>query len=46
LAAVEKLLAETLNIAKREGFCRSKDLQRVNFDTPIQEKNIALCDVE
>jgi IS5 family transposase len=41
LAAVEKLLEETLNIAKREGFCRSKDLQRVNFDTTVQEKNIA-----
>jgi IS5 family transposase len=37
---VEKLLTETLNLAKREGLLTSRQARRVNVDTTVQEKAI------
>jgi IS5 family transposase len=38
---IEKLLKETIEVAKREKELKSKDLERVNVDTTVQEKAIA-----
>jgi hypothetical protein len=35
-----KLLQETIALAKREGYVSQRDLERVNVDTTVQEKNI------
>ena len=37
---LESLLHETLALAKREGHVSKVDLERVNVDTPVQEKNV------
>ena len=38
---VEKLLTETLSMAKREQVLRESEIKRVNVDTTVQEKAIA-----
>ena len=38
---LEKLLAETVDAAKRQGLLRKRELARVNVDTTVQEKAIA-----
>ena len=38
---MEKLLAETIEVAKRQKLIQRKDLDRVNVDTTVQEKAIA-----
>jgi IS5 family transposase len=40
ISKLEKLLEETINIAKREMFIDFFELQRVNVDTTVQEKAI------
>jgi IS5 family transposase len=40
-AGVEKLLAETLSTAKREGALGEREIKRVNVDTTVQEKAVA-----
>lgn len=40
-AGVEKLLTETLSMAKREQARRESEIKRVNVDTTVQEKAIA-----
>jgi len=37
---LEELLQETIALAKREGQVSQRDLERVNVDTTVQEKNI------
>ena len=37
---LEELLRETIALAKREGHVSQRDLERVNIDTTVQEKNI------
>ena len=41
IKGVEKLLEETLNLAKREKLMKGSELKRVNVDTTVQEKAIA-----
>jgi IS5 family transposase len=38
---IEKLLKETIEVAKREKQLKSRDLEKVNCDTTVQEKAIA-----
>lgn len=40
LSKLEKLLEETINIAKREKFIDNFELRRINVDTTVQEKAI------
>ena len=40
LKKLEKLLEETINIAKREHFIDDFELKRVNVDTTVQEKSV------
>ncbi|MCH8842180.1 MAG: IS5 family transposase [SAR324 cluster bacterium] len=40
-AGMEKLLAETIEVAKRQKLIQRKDLDQVNVDTTVQEKAIA-----
>jgi len=37
----EKLLSETISVAERKGVFTSKEIQKVNVDTTVQEKAIA-----
>ncbi|NCN42714.1 IS5 family transposase, partial [bacterium] len=37
----EKLLSETISVAERKGLFTSKEIQKVNVDTTVQEKAIA-----
>jgi len=37
---LEELLKETINLAVREKYLSRRDLQRINVDTTVQEKNI------
>ena len=37
---VEKLLEETINVAKRELLLEEKDLKKLNVDTTVQEKSV------
>jgi len=39
-AGVEEMLAETIRTGLRGGFVKPADLQRVNVDTTVQEKNV------
>jgi IS5 family transposase len=38
---LQALLQETIAVGRREGHVSKTDLERVNFDTTVQEKNIA-----
>jgi len=38
---MEKLLKETVDVARREGMLRRREIERVNVDTTVQEKAIA-----
>jgi len=40
-AGMEKLLKETIEMAKRKGLMKARHLERVNVDTTVQEKAVA-----